>query len=47
MHDEMSGQQLAEVLRFLAGRVQHGLDEGRDIIEQLRVVAEKLEEQTK
>lgn len=47
MHEEMSGRQLAEVLRFLAGRVQDGLDEGQDIIEQLRVVAEKLEERTK
>ena len=47
MHEEMSGKQLAEVLKFLAGRVQKGLDEGRDIIEQLRVVAEQLEEQSR
>lgn len=47
MSEEMSGRQLAEILKFLALRIQNGLDEGQDIIDQLRVVASKLEEQTK
>lgn len=47
MTDDMSGKQLAEVLRFLAQRVQDGLDEGQDIIEQLKIVAAKLEGQMK
>lgn len=44
MDQEMSGRQLAEVLRFLAQRVQEGLDSGQDIIGQLKIVADKLEE---
>lgn len=39
----MSGKQLAEVLKFLAQRVQEGLDEGQDIVGQLKQVAEQLE----
>lgn len=39
----MSGKQLAEVLKFLALRVQEGLDEGQDIVGQLKYVAEQLE----
>lgn len=43
--DEMSGIQLAEVLKFLAERVQTGLDEGSSIIDQLKLIAQRLEEQ--
>lgn len=42
--EELTGRDLAEVLKFLAGRVQEGLDEGQDIVAQLRTVATKLEE---
>lgn len=42
--EDMSGKQLAEVLKYLANRVQNGLDEGADIIDQLKMVARKLEE---
>lgn len=44
MDEDMSGRQLAEVLRYLANRVQDGLDNGQEIISQLKIVAEKLEE---
>lgn len=44
MSEDMSGKQLAEVLKTLAVRVQSGLDDGADIIEQLKMVAQKLED---
>lgn len=44
MDEEMSGRQLAEVLKYLASRVQDGLDNGQEILTQLKKVAEKLEE---
>lgn len=42
--DDLTGRDLAEVLKFLAKRVQDGLDDGQDIVAKLKVVAAKLEE---
>lgn len=47
MNDEMSGKQLAEVLRFLAGKVQETLDDTEDVRDQLQALAIKLEEKKK
>lgn len=44
MTDEMSGRQLAEVLRFLTRRVQDILDEGQDVVKELRTVVTNLED---
>lgn len=47
MSDEMSGKQLAEVLRYLAGKVQETLDDTEEVRDQLQVLAAKLEEKRK
>lgn len=47
MNDEMSGRQLAEVLRYLAKRVQDTLDDTEDVRDQLQVLATKLERKRK
>jgi hypothetical protein len=44
MNGEMSGKQLAEVLRFLANKVQETLDDTEEVRDQLQVLAAKLEE---
>lgn len=44
MDEEISGRQLAEVLKYLANRVQDGLDSGQEVLTQLKVIAEKLED---
>jgi hypothetical protein len=47
MSEDMSGKQLAEVLRFLATKVQETLDSTEGVRDQLQVLAEKLEEKRK
>ena len=42
--EELTGRDLAEVLKFLAGRLQETLDDGQDLVSQLKVVVEKAEE---
>ena len=44
LDEEMSGKQLAEILTFLAGQVQEGVDQGTDVVSQLRHIVEVLEE---
>lgn len=43
MSEDMSGKQIAEVLKFLTQRVQDILDEGQDVVKELRVVVTDLE----
>ena len=45
MTEDMSGRHVAEVLKYLAGRVQNGLDESAEVVDQLKLIADKLEEQ--
>jgi hypothetical protein len=42
--DELSGRQLAEILKHLASRVQDNLDSGNDIVAELKQLASKVEE---
>lgn len=42
--DDLSGKQLAEVLKFLAEQVQGKLDSAEEIIDQLKDIATTLEE---
>lgn len=45
LNEGMSGKQLAEVLTFLSGQVQEGVNKGSDIVDQLRAIVDVLEAQ--